>query len=215
MREVRDLFIQKNIRHDSKGRLGATINDADIYKRDENGVPVFYNPDTGQPFTGDNPRAQARQWVQDYNEELKDTYNRMVQDKIDSLSEGIQPTVQMLEFLPTFTKLDPVRKQLLESLIEDYEVKDNDGNPVGYSCDLNKALAQVNRQVEAIRQSQGSMPQKQEAQAPKPKTGPATDMRTGSSATGANQKPQFNSIAEAMEWEQDQQLEAMRKKGKR
>ena len=213
MREVRDLFIQKNIRHDAKGRLGATINDKDIYKRDENGAPVFYNPDTGQPFTGDNPRAQARQWVQDYNDELKDTFNRMVQDRVDSLAQGIQPTVQMLEFLPTFEKLDAVRKQLLESLIEDYEVTDNEGNPIGYSCDLKKALAQVNRQIEAIRKTGAPAPAAQAAVPAKQKTSPVTDMRTGASASGA-EKPQFKSIAEAMEWEQDQLL-AKAKKGKR
>ena len=58
------------IRVTRDGKLGASINDPDIYTKDEDGVPTYINPETGRPFTGDNPRAQAKQWVDDYNAEL-------------------------------------------------------------------------------------------------------------------------------------------------
>lgn len=208
IQETANLFVQKNIRHDAQGRLGATINDPDIYKKNEDGVPTFYNPDTGKPFTGDNPRAQARQWVQDYNEELKETFNKVVGQRMQQMQEQVKPVQELLEFAPKFQKLDPVRQRMMESIIEDYEIDDGNGNVIGYSCDLERVLAQVNKQIAAVRSTAGST-----FEQPKPKTSPATDMKTGSGAASTG-KPQFKSMAEAMEWEQDRLLEQMKGKKK-
>jgi hypothetical protein len=98
---------------------------------------------------------------------------------------------------------------MLEALIEDYEVYDAAGAHIGYSCDLNTALAQVNKQVASIKASQTPNP----AGAPTVvvPTGPALDMpNSGSGVSG--ERPEFKSLPEAMEWEQDQQLAKMRKK---
>ena len=55
--EVAQEFIKRGIRNNN-GVLGATLDDADICKRDDDGVPRFFNPETGREFTGDNPRRQ-------------------------------------------------------------------------------------------------------------------------------------------------------------
>lgn len=195
------------IRVTRDGKLGASINDPDIYTKDEDGVPTYINPETGRPFTGDNPRAQAKQWVDDYNAELEQAFNKIAKQRIDELKKENEPIVRTLKFAETYKKLNDVQRDMLDSLIEDYEVKDEDGNAIGYSCDLDKALAQVNRQIAKLTERGKALHPKQEKPAP---TEPALDMpqSTGSSE---NKPPQFKSLAEAMSWSQDQMLKKGRK----
>lgn len=190
------------IRVTRDGKLGASINDPDIYTKDEDGVPTYINPETGRPFTGDNPRAQAKQWVDDYNSELEQAFNKIAKQRIDELEKENEPIVRTLKFAETYKKLNDVQRDMLDSLIEDYEVKDEDGNAIGYSCDLDKALAQVNRQISKLTERGKALHPKQEKPAP---TEPALDMpqSTGSSE---NKPPQFKSLEEAMAWSQNQQL---------
>lgn len=190
------------IRVTRDGKLGASINDPDIYTKDEDGVPTYINPETGRPFTGDNPRAQAKQWVDDYNAELEQAFNKIAKQRIDELKKEKEPIVRTLKFAETYKKLNDVQRDMLDSLIEDYEVKDEDGNAIGYSCDLDKALAQVNRQISKLTERGKALHPKQEKPAP---TEPALDMpqSTGSSE---NKPPEFKSLAEAMSWSQDQML---------
>lgn len=190
------------IRVTRDGKLGASINDPDIYTKDEDGVPTYINPETGRPFTGDNPRAQAKQWVDDYNAELEQAFNKIAKQRIDELKKEKEPIVRTLKFAETYKKLNDVQRDMLDSLIEDYEVKDEEGNAIGYSCDLDKALAQVNRQIAKLTERGKALHPKQEKPAP---TEPALDMpqSTGSSE---NKPPQFKSLEEAMEWSQNQQL---------
>lgn len=195
------------IRVTRDGKLGASINDPDIYTKDEDGVPTYINPETGRPFTGDNPRAQAKQWVDDYNAELEQAFNKIAKQRIDELKKEKEPIVRTLKFAETYKKLNDVQRDMLDSLIEDYEVKDKDGNAIGYSCDLDKALAQVNRQISKLTERGKALHPKQEKPAP---TEPALDMpqSTGSSE---NKPPQFKNLAEAMSWSQDQMLKKGRK----
>lgn len=190
------------IRVTRDGKLGASINDPDIYTKDEDGVPTYINPETGRPFTGDNPRAQAKQWVDDYNSELEQAFNKIAKQRIDELKKEKEPIVRTLKFAETYKKLNDVQRDMLDSLIEDYEVKDEEGNAIGYSCDLDKALAQVNRQIAKLTERGKALHPKEEKPAP---TEPALDMpqSTGSSE---NKPPEFKSLEEAMEWSQNQQL---------
>lgn len=190
------------IRVTRDGKLGASINDPDIYTKDEDGVPTYINPETGRPFTGDNPRAQAKQWVDDYNAELEQAFNKIAKQRIDELKKEKEPIVRTLKFAETYKKLNDVQRDMLDSLIEDYEVKDEDGNAIGYSCDLDKALAQVNRQISKLTERGKALHPKQEKPAP---TEPALDMPQ-STGSGENKPPQFKSLAEAMSWSQDQML---------
>jgi hypothetical protein len=207
IKDVAAAYIRQGARHDH-GKLGASINDPDVCKRDRDGVPRFYNPETGREFTGDNPRRQAQEWVDDYNRELRDNFNKTCQAYSKQLLEQEAPKLAVIEFAPKYQQLDPVRRAMFESLIEDYEVREN-GNIVGYSCDLDKALAAVNRQVSVIQKRYAG----QQAKPVTPPSGPVLDTpSTAGGSQGNNSKPQFKSLAEAMEWEQDQLLAKMRGK---
>lgn len=207
--DVAQAFINKGIRnHD--GVLGARIDDPDICKYDDDKVPHFFNPETGREFDGNNPRREAQQWVDDYNKELKDAFNRTCSQYVDKLMKDEQPSIAVLEFAPQYEKLDPIRKGMLDSLLEDYEVTDKDGDVIGYSVDLNTALAAVNRQVQTMQQYyKAQTPSQSEPAAPAAQT-PALDMK--STASGGTPGREPRSLAEALEAQQNALLEKMRSK---
>ena len=199
-------FIKRGIRH-TNGKLGASINDADICKRDEDGTPRFYNPETGREFTGDNPRRQAQEWVDDYNKELAQAFNQACENYSAELMKQDQPTIAVLEFASTYDKLDPLRQQMFDEVISDYEIKD--GNEIiGYSCDLNKALGVVNRQVERI-QAWGKANASNSAS--NESSGPALDMKNSAGAVAPKQGQAPKSLEEAMLIQQNELLESMKK----
>lgn len=204
LNDVAAAYIKQGARN-VNGRLGATINDPDVCKRDSDGVPRFYNPETGREFTGDNPRRQAQEWVDDYNRELADAFNRTCEEYSQRLLNEEGGRLAIMEFAPKYKALDPVRRSMLDSLLEDYEVTDSNGDVIAYSCDLDKALAAVNRQINVIQQRYGKPAgEKQEP------TGPVLDAPSTSAGGEGGGRPQFKSVEEAMEWEQDQLLAKMR-----
>lgn len=196
-------YIRQGARHHN-GRLGATIGDKDICRRDEDGVPHFYNPETGREFTGDNPRLQAQQWVDSYNKELADNFNQTCAEYSQQLMDREGGRLAIIEFAPKYKALDEVRRSMLDSILEDYEVLDDSGEVVSYSIDLDKALSAVNRQVQVI-QSRFAGQAKQAPEAKPEPTGPALDMPS-TSGHADDGVPQFRSLAEALEWKQNQML---------
>ena len=205
--EVAQEFIKRGVRN-VNGKLGATLDDPDICKRDDDGVPHFYNPETGQEFRGDNPRRQAQEWVDDYNKELARVFNNTCEQYENHLREQEAPKVAVRKFAPKYNKLDDIRRGMLDNVIEDYEIRDNNGDLIGYSCDIDKALAMVERQITMIQNYAKQAQPKQEQQQ---SSGPALDMKTSSGAISSGEQAPPRSLAEAMEREQDKILERMRK----
>lgn len=209
--EVAAEFVKRGVRN-KDGALGATLDDPDICKRDSDGVPHFYNPETGQEFRGDNPRRQAQEWVDDYNKELARVFNTTCQKYEDHLREEANPRLAVMKFAPKYDKLDDIRRGMLDNVIEDYEIKDGSGNVVGYSCDLDKALALVDRQIAMIQGYAKQRQQKQQEQQAQPNNpGPALDMKTSSGAIPSGNQAPPSSLAEAMERLQDEQLSKMKR----
>lgn len=204
--EIAKEFVKRGVRN-RNGILGATIEDADICKRDKDGVPRFYNPETGREFTGDNPRRQAQEWVDDYNKELARVFNEACQKYEAHLRSEAAPALAVMEFAPKYEKLDDIRRGMLDNVIQDYEVKDGSGNVIGYSCDLDKALAMVERQIAMI-QDYAKQHRQQPAVQP---TRPALDMKTSSGAIQSGQEEPPKSLAEAMERLQNAQLAKMKR----
>lgn len=205
-RTIAEKFLSNPKIRSKNGKLGATIDDSDICKRDSDGVPRFYNPDTGREFSGDNPRRQAQEWVDDYNRELAEVFNEQAHAEATKLAGEVEPQVKVLEFASTYDSLDPIRKGMFDDVIEDYEIHDENGDVIGYKCDLDAALATVNRQVERIQSwAKANAPKENKVQ-----SRPAMDMPSHG-AGPEDARPSFKNLAEAMEWEQDRIL-ANRKK---
>lgn len=205
MDDMAEYFRSKNVMHDKDGRLGAYPEHPAIMRKGDDGLPEFINPDTGEPFSGSNPRAEARTWCDEYNRTLNDLFVKAVQKKQNELMEEQAPALRTVRFAPTYESLDPVRRQMLDNIIEDYEVSDSDGNVIGYSCDLDKALAAVNRQIASIKNMN---------KANVPATEPALDMKSSAGKSNDVDPKNFKSVDEALGWLQDQELQKA-KKGKR
>jgi len=205
--EIAREFVKRGVRN-RNGVLGATIEDPDICKRDADGVPHFFNPETGREFTGDNPRRQTQEWIDDYNKELARVFNNACQKYEEHLMQEESPKLKVMEFAPKYEKLDDIRRGMFENVIEDYEIKDKSGKVIGYSCDLDKALALVDRQVAMI-QSYAKQHKPQQQAAP---TGPALDMKTSSGAVAGSSNEPPKSLEEAMLRIQEQQLAKLRNK---
>lgn len=204
--DVTQEFIKRGYRN-TNGMLGATISDPDICKRDEDGVPHYYNPDTGMEFRGDNPRRQANEWCEDYNKEFARIFNNACAEYEAYLMKQETPKLAVLEFKPKYEKLDPIRRGMFDNVIEDYEVKDSNGVLIGYSCDLDKALALVDRQISMI-QKYAKEHQPADPVKPEPK-GPALDMPAGGGTGQQQEAPR--SLEEAMLRIQEQQLAKLKK----
>ena len=198
-------FINRGVRH-KDGKLGATIYDEDIYHKESDGTVRFFNPETGREFNGDNPRKQAQEWVEDYNAELAKAFNGACEQYAEHLKKEEAAPLAVIEFAPKYKALDPIRRAMFDEVIGDYEITGEDGNVIGYSVDLNKALAMVDRQVSAI---QGYAKAN-----PRVATTPALDMKSSSSMI-TSQPKEFSSLAEAMEYQQNLELEKLRSKKSR
>lgn len=199
--DVAQEFIKRGYKNNN-GVLGVTINDPSVRKYDEDGVPHFYNIYTGEEIYGDNPRAKCQELVDDYNSSLAAAFNEACSQYEAYLRKQEEPQLAVKKFAPKYEKLDPIRRGMLDNVIEDYEIKDKEGNVVGYSCDLDKQLALVDKQIAMI---QNYAKQNQQAQ-PKPAAEPVLDMKTSSGAVPNGSDAPITSLAEAMERIQDKKL---------
>lgn len=207
---VVEAYKKQGVRCTPDGKLGASLNDPDIAKKDADGTIRYYNPETGREFTGPNPRKDAREWCDEYNKELADQFNAACAKVEQQKMKEYEPAINVLKFAPKYDALDDMRRGLLDDILEDYEIKDKDGSLIGYSCDLDAALRAVDRQVARIKSYAPAEP--------KPATGPEVDMKKGSSKGNSDpeKKPKFESVSDALGYLQDQEIEkAKNKKGRR
>lgn len=205
--DVAQEFINRGYKN-SNGVLGVTINDPEVRKNDEDGVPHFYNLYTGEEIRGENPRAKCQELIDDYNSNLAAAFNKACAQYEQFLREKEEPMLAVKKFAPRYEKLDPIRQQMFDNVISDYEIKDDDGDVIGYSCDLDKALALVEKQITTIQTYAKNM-QQQQPQQQKP-SGPALDMKNSSGAIQAGDV-QINSLEQALEFEQNKLLDSLKK----
>lgn len=202
---AQEMLRRPNVRS-YNGKLGANINDPDIYKRDEDGVPHFYNPETGREFTSDNPRLQAQQWCDIYNRDLAQTFNQAVEIYKQELMKNVQPSIAVRKFASKYEKLDDIRKGMFDNVIQDYEIRDDKDKIIGYSCDLDKALAMVDRQIAMIQNYAKSHQAQQQA---KP-TGPVLDMKSSNGAMNNGGDIKLNSVEDALGYLEDKKLSKLK-----
>lgn len=201
--DVAQEFIKRGYKHNN-GILGVTINDQSVRKNDEDGVPHFYNLYTGEEIRGENPRAKCQELIDDYNSNLAEAFNNACSQYEAFLRKQEEPMLAVKKFAPKYEKLDPIRQKMFDNVVGDYEIKDDEGKVIGYSCDLDKALALVERQVSTIQEYAKSRQQEQPVK--QQPAGPALDMKTSSGAVQGGDLPPVTSLAEAMERLQDAEL---------
>lgn len=186
---------EKGYHFASNGAAGYSIND--LMKRGEDGVITFINPDTGREFEGGDPRSAAKQWVDAYNSDFRDTFNAACQRVEEKIMEQYQPVINVLEFGDTYDKLDDVRKNMLDAILENYEVRQKDGTLIGFSIPMNTALSMVNSQVSRLQDLGKRMNLGNQRT-------PEVDMKSAAKDSGAPRKPEnIKSLEDALAYQQD------------
>ncbi len=167
----------------------------DLYQRnEETGEVVFTNPDNPrQPFTS---RSQAQDWINSFNQQVDMEYRKLAYEKQREVYESRQPALRMIEFAPTYERMSQDEKDVFDSLIEPYAIKDSDGEPVGFSCDLNAAMVQATKIVSRFA-GRTQQEQPQESQQEPQSSGPALDMK-GSRTNEQPKQGEPKNLAEAM-----------------
>ena len=138
----------------------------------------------------------------------KSLYDYNIDDLSGLLLDNVDAVVIVDPAIDAYKSI--IRKGMFDNVIEDYEIHDNTGKLVGYSCDLDKALALVERQITMI-QNYAKQHQPQPSQQQQTAHGPALDMKTSSGAVQTGDRPAPKSLAEAMERLQDAELEKFKR----
>lgn len=162
-----------------------------LYDRDENtGQVSFRNPDNpNRPFES---RSEAQKWIDSMNAQIDAEFNKLVMDTQQRMIQEQQPSIALLEFMPTFYKMSQEEQQVLGDLISPYAImRGNDC--VGFNCDLNIAAQQA-RAIAGRYAQATQQPAAQPAQ--QPASGPALDMKSGASQAKDEKAP--TNIQEAM-----------------
>lgn len=192
-RDVKAQFAKDKKRH---------ITAMDLRQVDDNGNVSYYNPDNpNQPFRDNqyrNAQSQAREWADNYNARVDADYRESLNKRMNELAQTVQPTMEFMKFSnEVLPYLNEAEIECLDMLVERYEIKDNQGNVLGYKCNLYQeaALARKMAAQYAPRQQAAQATQQQAA----PATQPAVDMNTASSSANTAQTPKEpRNINEAM-----------------
>ncbi len=172
-----------------------------LYQRDErDGIVTFQNPDNpNRPF---QTRQEAQAWVDSYNKQLVDTFKRRTREYEQQIARQYEPTYRLLQFAPTFDKMSKLEQEIFDDLVEPYGIADQNGDLIGYSCNLDSMHKQAVKLAKRF-----------ESQAPKDEQNnvkqPSVRMpKGGSSGTQSTPSAQPKDIQEAMKMYHEQMKKA-------
>lgn len=201
----------KNIQQEAHAQVQKMFLDAgvrlmdisDLYERDDgSGRVTFRNPDDpGRPF---NSRFEAQQWVDSMNKQVNARFRQEVSKRQQEIAQNMRPTFEIIEFAPQWQQMPDIEKDVFDTIIEPYAIKDRSGRTIGYQCNLQAAARQASilcQKFNKVQQpgmqqvQQQVQPQKQQRQV-KPAAMPAMDAPSGAGDAGADDEPK--TLEEAM-----------------
>lgn len=156
----------------------------DLYQRDQStGRVTYINPDdSSRPFSS---RMEAQQWIDSFNSQLRQEIQARARAVSRELSEQMAPARRLLAFAPTFDAMDAQTREVFDDLVEGFEVRNQQGDVVGYTCDLNRMAERARRMAEKYgRKSGGNGAARREEQRK-----PAEDLRSHGSASARRKDP--------------------------
>ena len=163
-----------------------------LYQKDENtGVASFINPDNpDMPFA---TRQEAQAWCDTMNADIDREFKKQIISQRNELVQQVGPSIRLLQFAPKFEKMSPLEQEYFDDIISGSEVYNNNGEVIGYNVDLDAAAA---RAKQFANKYGAAAQQQQQAKMP---TGPATDMKSSSTAAqGKEDIKEPTTLEEAM-----------------
>lgn len=202
--------LMKNIQQEAHAKVQKMFQDAgvrlmdisDLYEKDErSGRVTFRNPDDpDRPFSS---RYEAQQWVDSMNKQVNSRFRQEVLRTQQEIAKNMQPTFEIIDFAPQWQQMSPIEKEVFDTIIEPYAIRDKNGQTVGYNCNLQAAARQASvlcqkfdKKVSGgMQQAQQQVQPKQQRQV-KPAVMPAMDAPTGSGNSNLDDEPK--TLEEAM-----------------
>ena len=151
----------------------------DLYQRDQaTGRVTYINPDDrSRPFSS---RMEAQQWIDSFNSQLRQEIQTRARAVSRELSKQMAPARRLLAFAPTFDAMDAQTREVFDDLVEGFEVRNQQGEVVGYTCDLNRMAKRARRMAEKYGRRGGGTA-KARTEKPERRT-PPEDLRSHGSA---------------------------------
>ena len=160
----------------------------DLYQRDQStGRVTYINPDDrSRPFSS---RMEAQQWIDSFNSQLRQEIQTRARAVSRELSKQMAPARRLLAFAPTFDAMDAQTREVFDDLVEGFEVRNQQGDVVGYTCDLNRMAERARRMAEKYgRRGSGSGSVEGAARSEEQRK-PAEDLRSHGSASARRKDP--------------------------
>lgn len=158
----------------------------DLYQRDQStGRVTYINPDDrSRPFSS---RMEAQQWIDSFNSQLRQEIQTRARAVSRELSRQMAPARRLLAFAPTFDAMDDATREVFDDLVEGFEVRNQQGDVVGYTCDLNRMAERARRMAEKYGRRGGD--RGAEATRREEQRKPAEDLRSHGSASARRKDP--------------------------
>lgn len=195
MQELTNYSISSAIkRFTDKGIKPITIND--LYTRTDDGRAVYRNPDdSSRPF---NNRMEAQQWIDSFNNQLRDDVRREANRIKIQTAKQMKPSIELMRFAPRFDSMSKSEQSILDDLIEDYEVRNANGEIIGYNCDLNRMADKAVRLAAKYNPSSKKVGGNGKIRKSGPQKSPALDAKTHGTASGSKGDREPQTMEEAM-----------------
>lgn len=183
--EVNRAAIQQAVaEYQRDGIRPITMND--LYQRDQStGRVTYINPDdSSRPFSS---RMEAQQWIDSFNSQLRQEIQTRARAVSRELSKQMAPARRLLAFAPTFDAMDAQTREVFDDLVEGFEVRNQQGDVVGYTCDLNRMAERARRMAEKYGRKSGGTGGGAARREEQRK--PAEDLRSHGSAAARRKDP--------------------------
>lgn len=165
------------------------ISAEDLVERDERtGRIRFVSPDDSEKdrvayFAS---RSQAQEYVDVINRQIDEKAKAYAKQQQQELIKQNAPVFELYRFAPKLKTMSELEINLMDDIIKPYEVYNNNGEVVGYNCNLDAAASQAKYQVQQLIKRYGNQIQQQANQGEeKPVSRPQVDAKSHGTSGGS------------------------------
>lgn len=197
--DLRSLVVEAKRREwADKGYKKFTVRD--LARRDEQtGRIIYVNPNDKQedwerPGYQGLTIEQAKTWCDVTNEDLNEQWKKECSELEKEYVQRARPYFELLAYAETYSKLNPVEQYYVDTITDNYAMRNSQGQVMGFDCDLNK-VTKIAKQLAASGPKEFFAPSTPANNVRQP----ATDARS-SAGNGSKGTPKINDLNDAFEY---------------
>ena len=213
----------RDIQQSAKDQVRKEFNEQDIgyysvpeltIRDEQTGEIKFRNPDVQDERNPDyyfKSRAELLQFIEAWNRGVDAEFRKAVNQKQQELMIEQAPRARLIDFIPKWQAMDPTTQQIFDELLQGHEVRDANGQEIGFNVDLNAVASQAERIAKRFQnvptQTQDTTGGSNANTEAPVSSSPALDMQTGNGKSADEKEP--STIGEALKL-----IDKQNKKGK-